>query len=607
MFTFVLTLSALVVFGAAFAIGYARMNEGRVLPGVTVGGVDIAGLSRSAAEGKLRQSLPNLSSGALSVDIGGRTETIPYAEFGRDYDFELMLDQAFSVGRGDTFLHQLREQVGILLNGVSLEPHMTWDNDVLATRVAAVAVAAQVPAVNASVERVDGRYAVTPASEGVAVDVTQAVEKAMAAVNNLSAASTQITVEGVPVPPTVNTDQAQAAADRAEAVVGTALPLAGEELATTINPDVLRGWVSLNQVALGDWQLSIPPEPVAQWLATYAASTNVAPTNASFGFEGGEVTVVQSAVGRALDVDATTANVVAALNERANGANPTTVNLALAPVEPEFTTTQAQELASRVTLLGEWTTRYDPGPLNGNGVNIEIPTRTIDGMVAQPGETFDFITAIGEVTSPPYVEGGILIHGQIKEDGAIGGGMCSCSTTLFNAIMRAGFQVDQRTNHSIYISRYPVGLDATIWESGRQRVTMAFTNDTQYPILIKGINAPGKVTFEVYGIDDGRTVELSEPIIENVRPAETWLEYSDDLPPGERRRSQEGYDAFDSSVTRIVRDAAGNVIHQDTWLSHYRKLDEIVEVGRYPTDPPPGTQIRPEEYPGAAPPPPPVP
>src|SRR5687767_12597128 len=194
MFTFVLTLIALIVFGAAFAIGYARMNEGRVLPGVTVGGVDIAGLSRSAAEGKLRQSLPNLSSGALSVDIGGRTETIPYAEFGRDYDFELMLDQAFSVGRGDTFLHQLREQVGILLNGVSLEPHMTWDNDVLATRVAAVAVAAQVPAVNASVERVDGRYAVSPASEGVAVDVTEAVEKAMAAVNDLSAASTQITI-----------------------------------------------------------------------------------------------------------------------------------------------------------------------------------------------------------------------------------------------------------------------------------------------------------------------------------------------------------------------------------------------------------------------------
>ena len=40
---------------------------------------------------------------------------------------------------------------------------------------------------------------------------------------------------------------------------------------------------------------------------------------------------------------------------------------------------------------------------------------------------------------------------------------------------------------------------------------MAFTNDTGYPVLIKGINQRGKVIFEVCGIDDGRTVELSEP------------------------------------------------------------------------------------------------
>src|ERR687896_743490 len=116
-FTFVLTLIALIVFGAAFAIGYARMNEGRVLPGVTVGGVDIAGLSRSAAEARLRQSLPSLSAGALNVDI------------------DSMLDGALSVGRGDNFVEQLREQIAILLSGVSVEPRMTWDNDALAARV----------------------------------------------------------------------------------------------------------------------------------------------------------------------------------------------------------------------------------------------------------------------------------------------------------------------------------------------------------------------------------------------------------------------------------------------------------------------------------------
>src|ERR671923_2405089 len=85
-FTFVLTLIALIVFGAAFAIGYARMNDGRVLPGVSVGGIDIAGLSRGAAEARLQQSLPSLSGGALTLDINGQTDTIAYADFDRNYD-----------------------------------------------------------------------------------------------------------------------------------------------------------------------------------------------------------------------------------------------------------------------------------------------------------------------------------------------------------------------------------------------------------------------------------------------------------------------------------------------------------------------------------------
>ena len=79
--------------------------------------------------------------------------------------------------------------------------------------------------------------------------------------------------------------------------------------------------------------------------------------------------------------------------------------------------------------------------------------------------------------------------------------MCSSSTTLFNAAMRAGLDIQARRNHTYYISRYPVGLDATVWIAGpNSQQTMSFVNDTQYPILIKGINQPNKVTFEIYGV-----------------------------------------------------------------------------------------------------------
>lgn len=599
VFWFTLTLVAIIVFSAAFAVGYARMNDGRVLPGVDVAGVQLAGLSRGAAETKLRTGLPSLSSGSLTVNVAGQEDSIAYSAFDRDYDMDFMLTQALGLGRGANFIEQLREQMAILLNGVSVQPHMTWNNDELSTRVAALAASAQIAPVDATIARANGHYVITPSSPGTAIDMQQVVSQAMAAINNLSPQSTQITVPGTPVAPSVSTAQAQAAVERAEAVVATDLTLAGSDLSTSIDSDILRGWVYLNEVSLGEWQLSIAGEPIAQYLAAYAAETDIPATNATFGFNGGEVIVIQSAQGRALDVEATSASVLAALEARATGQSPSTVNLALLPVEPEFTTAQAEALASRVTLLGTWTTNYVSQASNGFGVNIELPTTAVDGQVVQPGEQFDYLTGIGEVTSPPYVEGGVLIHGQIREDGAIGGGMCSSSTTLFNAAMRAGFQIDARGNHSIYISRYPVGLDATVWESGGQRRTMAFTNDTGYPVLIKGINERGAVTFEVWGIDDGRTVQLSEPRIENVVEGGNLLEYSDDIAPGARKKKQDRYDAFESWVTRTVRDAQGNVIHEDTFYSRYKKLDAITFVGRFPGDPVAGTQIRPEQYPGA--------
>ena len=63
-FTFGVTLLAVMIFGAAFAVGYARVNEGRIMPGVDVGGVSLSGLDRGSAAAKLDGALPDLSTGA---------------------------------------------------------------------------------------------------------------------------------------------------------------------------------------------------------------------------------------------------------------------------------------------------------------------------------------------------------------------------------------------------------------------------------------------------------------------------------------------------------------------------------------------------------------
>jgi vancomycin resistance protein YoaR len=174
--------------------------------------------------------------------------------------------------------------------------------------------------------------------------------------------------------------------------------------------------------------------------------------------------------------------------------------------------------------------------------------------------------------------------------------LCSASTTLFNAVARAGLQIDERHNHSYYIDRYPVGLDATIWMNGSIRKSFRFTNDSTYPVLIRGSYSPGRVTFEVWGVPDGRTVEFTEADVQNEKEGQNLVMYTDALPPGEVEHVEFKATGFESTVMRTVRDTNRAVIHEDTFFSDYIKVDGIYRVGRFPGDPADGTTIPASEY-----------
>jgi vancomycin resistance protein YoaR len=596
--TFGVTLMAIILFGSAFAVGYARVNEGHVLPGVDVGGVALAGLDRPSAANRLRLSLPSLAKGNLVIEIGDTTSSVPFSAIDRDYDMEFMLDQALGVGRASNFLEQLQEQLRTLISGTSINAVAVWNNDALVRKVSTIAMAAQIEPISASLSRVDGRYIVNPSSPGQSVDVEEAVSSAMAAVDNISPGDAHVNVATAVVPPRIDTATAQAAADLAEQVMGTDVRVAGLQQSMTIASAELRGWVHLDLNAEGtNWQLVIERAPIAAAVANHALINDIPAQNASFKFEDGGIAVVPSADGLATNIETTTDSIMAVLEDRAGGAPGGVATLTLDSVPPTFTTAEATALAPQITKLGEWTTHYVPSPLNGEGVNIQIPTSIINGYVVEPGGLFDYLSVIGPITSPPYTSGAAIVRGHTVMEGVLGGGMCSSSTTIFNAALRAGLDMRDRGNHAYYISRYPLGLDATVWISNARRLTMSFVNDTGYPILIRGINDPGEVTFQIFGVDDGRTVEFSDPVVTNPVASVDYLTYVDTLPAGTRNRVEFNADGMDVSVTRTVRDAAGNVIHEDTFISDYKTVNGMSEVGRYPGDPPAGTVIPASEYP----------
>ena len=176
---------------------------------------------------------------------------------------------------------------------------------------------------------------------------------------------------------------------------------------------------------------------------------------------------------------------------------------------------------------------------NGFGANIWIPALTIDGYVVGPREKFDFWKAVGPVTrAKGYRQGGAIINGRTEPQGALAGGICSCSTTLFNAALRAGFPMGARRNHYYYIDRYPLGLDATVFISasgcGRRRCPGPTTPTTRSSsAATRSVTAAAATSgSSCTASRTGGRSRIGTADRRNVRPASDCVQYTSSLAPG---------------------------------------------------------------------------
>ncbi|OGO52919.1 MAG: hypothetical protein A2Z32_00720 [Chloroflexi bacterium RBG_16_69_14] len=356
----------------------------------------------------------------------------------------------------------------------------------------------------------------------------------------------------------------------------------------------MRPLITFAPTADGGYEPVVDSAKIPTLLDGMAAKIDRKAVNATFKTSGSKVTgVVSSKDGYALDVPATVKQIEALLAARAIGPASTEVRPALTVTEPVLTTAEAKAAAPKMKMISRWTTYFPISERNNFGANIWIPALAIDGTVVGPRETFDFWRSVGTVSrAKGYGLGGAIINGKTEPQGALAGGICSCSTTLFNAALRAGYEMGARRNHYYYIDRYPLGLDATVFISASgSKQTVSWTNDTDYPVLIRGYKirdgSRGYVRFELYSVPNGRSVTIGTPIVKNVRQASDTVQYTSSLAPGVRKRIEYPVDGKQVWRTVTVRDSKGAIIHQVTYYSNYARITGVVLVGKdITTDPP---------------------
>ena len=164
----------------------------------------------------------------------------------------------------------------------------------------------------------------------------------------------------------------------------------------------------------------------------------------------------------------------------------------------------------------------------------------------------------------------MIINGELQT--GLGGGICQVSTTVFNAVYEAGLQIDERTNHALYISHYPLGRDATV---NYPDLDLKFTNDTDHWLLLRTFVGAGSLTVNLYGTPQDRRVETTAQPLPRRRRAADQAGAGPDAREGHvRGRRVRPAGALDERQQEGLRRPTAAVLHEDTWYSSYRSETE---------------------------------
>lgn len=151
-------------------------------------------------------------------------------------------------------------------------------------------------------------------------------------------------------------------------------------------------------------------------------------------------------------------------------------------VDP-VTITAADGVAQASTLgvnevIGEFTTKHAAGQPRVK--NIHRIADIVRGVLIAPGQTWSVNDFVGRRTvEKGFVTAPVIDQGEFSED--VGGGVSQFGTTLFNAAFFAGLDIPDHKAHSIYISRYPFGREATL---AFPSVDLKIKNSTPYGVVI---------------------------------------------------------------------------------------------------------------------------
>jgi vancomycin resistance protein YoaR len=510
--------------------------RGQILPGVAVARATVAGDDERSALDEMQQLARRIETGPVRARGGDVALTVEPAALGYDVDAAATVRAARRAGRRGnplaqvtgTFLRRLRDDEIALV--------ARWDEDALDRVLDAWDEQLAAGLENGGLEFRGAEVVVVEPRPGFGLERVEAERRLE---RRLRAGGDEV-VE-LPVgqaDPPVDRAAVDRAATRARRILsapftldvgGVALPIVPEQVgaAMTASPED-------DELVLG-----IDPDRLRMALGPALGMFEVAPVDAGFAVAGDVVAVTPSANGRLVDLRPVADSILR--EER-------TITATVIESPPAFTTEAAQAL-NITEKVSEFTTSYTAGQSRVH--NIQRAADIVNNTIVKPGETFSLNEKLGPrrcengwVKAPAFSTG----EGFYEE---CGGGVSQFSTTLFNATFFGGYKDVEHTPHTIYISRYPMGREATL---NYGSIDNRFQNDSSSGVLIQASYTPTSVTVTYFGNREGKTVRAEGPnVIEEIPIA---VEYVDNpsLTVGQEQPvpNEGGYTGYKVENFRVI-------------------------------------------------------
>lgn len=556
-----LVASLALLVGLAFAGSRSELS-----PGTEVAGVDVGGLTTREAIAKLDGLFEAHADDPVRFVAGGTSYTFAANQLGVQPDWNAAVAAAKRAGDGFGPLRGFR-RLRARVFGAEVLPRLAVSNAALEYALDQIAEGVNKPPRSAAVVRSGLRIRVVPEQTGSRLDRDAAAEVVVRALGQLEP-SGGVTTTAIPVAVTTPpVSAAMLARVAARARLALSAPIVLKAAKRTYRMPRWRVAELLSLPSGGATKLAIGGAAADAYFRALSDTIGRPAHDARFTVHGDAVQVVPSRDGLELNVAKAARAILRAATRPTNRVAQLTVMRA----PPERSTADA--LAMGVdTRMASYKTYYSG--TSDRITNLQLAVRALDDTLVAPGGTFSLNAVIGERT----VERGfrpapVIIGNEYAEE--VGGGTSQVATTVFNAAWEAGLEITERHPHSLYISRYQLGRDATVyWPS----LDLKFRNDTNSWVLVRGFVEGDGINVAIYGGERRRVESSATPLVVTGRVPVDRVE-DPTLAKGRTVVEEDGSAPTRTSATRVIYAADGTLIRSETWNTSYKGEDRVVRVG----------------------------